>query len=345
MVNRYTIFLPVRNGGGYLKKCVESILNQTYKKFDLVVLENCSTDGSAEWLSSVDDSRVTILPASSDLNIQSNWQRILEAKKNEYMTMIGHDDLLYPDFLETINDLVERFPNAALYQTHFQFIGENGECVRKCLPMPFRQSAGELLRDILTFRVDSYGTGYVMRSKHYNEAGGIPGFHNLMFADHALWVTLTKRSWKVTATQECFAYRLHSKSTSVVSSGTGYLQGLAQFAQFLEEKAKSDSEIGSVVREHFPGYVFSSHRAVYFTHLYEASKQGRTRDEAVRDSIVLSLEKLQPTLVHKFNTSALIKVLESLNGSYLRVILSSVWDGYRWLRSLIRRGVSAHTCN
>ena len=49
-MNRYSIILPVYNGGEYFKECVFSILSQTYACFDLHVLDNHSTDGSSEWI-------------------------------------------------------------------------------------------------------------------------------------------------------------------------------------------------------------------------------------------------------------------------------------------------------
>lgn len=105
-VNRYTIFLPVKNGGEHLKQCVASILDQSYPYFDLVVLENHSIDGSLVWLRNLEDPRVSVIPSNSDLDIQSNWGRIVNSRKNEFMTMIGHDDVLAPDFLKTVDELI-----------------------------------------------------------------------------------------------------------------------------------------------------------------------------------------------------------------------------------------------
>jgi hypothetical protein len=43
------------------------------------------------------------------------------------MTILGHDDVLYPDYLSVIDDLIKKHPEASLYQTHFNFIDEKGE--------------------------------------------------------------------------------------------------------------------------------------------------------------------------------------------------------------------------
>jgi glycosyltransferase involved in cell wall biosynthesis len=51
----FTLFLPSYNGGEYLKECVRSVLAQSYRDFELVVLDDCSSDGSLQWLATIDD--------------------------------------------------------------------------------------------------------------------------------------------------------------------------------------------------------------------------------------------------------------------------------------------------
>ena len=116
---KYSIILPVRNGGEYVKECVHSILSQTLNDFNLIVLDNCSTDGTLQWIQSLHDERIIIYPSNKPLTIEENWARIKEVKKNEFMTLIGHDDLLCTDYLETMEALIAQHPSASLYQTHF----------------------------------------------------------------------------------------------------------------------------------------------------------------------------------------------------------------------------------
>ena len=110
MHRRFSIVLPVRNGGAHLKLCVESILAQTLTNdFDLVILENASTDGTAEWLASLRDQRASAcMPAERSLSIEENWARILTVQRGEWMTIIGHDDLLDTDYLEAMRALTGR---------------------------------------------------------------------------------------------------------------------------------------------------------------------------------------------------------------------------------------------
>ena len=70
---KYSIILPVRNGGEYVKACVNTILSQTLQDFNLLVLDNCSTDGTSEWLTSLQNEKIILFPADKPLTIEENW--------------------------------------------------------------------------------------------------------------------------------------------------------------------------------------------------------------------------------------------------------------------------------
>jgi len=252
---RFTVVVPTHNGGDYLKACVESILSQTVADFRLEVLENASEDGTAEWLSELRDSRVRIWPSKAPLGIEANWHRLLGLPKGEYLTIVGHDDLLDRQFLESVRDLIRRHPDAATYQTHFRLIDEVGKTIRSCSPIPSRETATEFLASRLANLRDSYGTGYVMRSMDYDRVGGIPAFPRLLFADDALVLRLTKNSWKATSPEERFSYRSHAGSVSWRPALAPALDAFEQYLAFITGLATDDAALASVLERYLGGYV------------------------------------------------------------------------------------------
>ena len=57
-MQKISVILPVYNGGTYLKLSVESVLNQYYEDFELLILDDCSNDGSREYLDGLSDKRI-----------------------------------------------------------------------------------------------------------------------------------------------------------------------------------------------------------------------------------------------------------------------------------------------
>lgn len=214
MQNKFSIVLPVRNGGEYVKECVKSILAQTLVNYNLIVLDNNSTDGTLEWIRGLNNEKIIVYTSSSDLTIEENWARIKDIEKNEFITIIGHDDILLPNYLNTIVKLIEQFPNASLYQTHFDFIDRNSKKIKSCKKMPQKENVNQFLISFLNHTIDINGTGFMMRSLDYNSLGGIPTYYpNLLYADIELWLKLTALNYKATSLETAFKYRLHESTT------------------------------------------------------------------------------------------------------------------------------------
>lgn len=247
-MNKYSIILPVRNGGAYLKECVSSILAQTYTHFNLIVLENGSSDGSRQWLESVPDERILLLPSERPLNIEENWRRISSLQKNEFMTMIGHDDLLRPDYLEIMHGLVQKQPSATLFQAHFNYIDAQGREIRKCKPMKARMDGASFLAELMNNNLDLMGTGFLMRSRDYDRLGGLPDYPNLLFADFELWVKLTSEGSVAIAREEGFSFRVHA-STTTTSSDMKMLAGFGRLVNFLAALRDQRPDLAEVIEK------------------------------------------------------------------------------------------------
>ena len=251
----FSIILPVRNGGEYVKDCVNSILGQTVRDFNLVVLDNCSSDGTVEWLRSLQDPRIQLHLCDKPLGIAESWARIASVPKNEFITLIGHDDVLDSNYLATMHELIRQHPNASLYQAHFRFIDGQGQFKRNCLPMDEVQKGHEFLACQLLATMESNGTGYMMRSRDYDLLGGIPDYPNLIFADYELWVRLSLISYKATALTECFSYREHI-SMSFETNGELYQQAFLRYMSFLQEISGRHAPVREVVSRYARHYIY-----------------------------------------------------------------------------------------
>ena len=253
---RFSIILPVKNGGAYARECISSILSQTVPGFELLILDNSSKDDLQDWIKQLNDSRIKLYPVASDLSIEQNWKRILSVPRNEFMTIIGHDDLLHPGYLAAMEALIRQHPAATLYQAHFNFIDGKGDIIRPCQPMPETITAARFLEAEFDKTLDSMGTGYMMRSTDYDAVGGIsPDYPNLMFADYELWMKLIMKGYMAVTKAICFSYRLHN-NTSKHTNGEIYQQAFLRYAAFLVSCRESDSSVADVIRRKGAGFIY-----------------------------------------------------------------------------------------
>ena len=262
-----------------------------------------------------------------------SWARILGVEKREFMTLIGHDDLLDRGFLEAVKKLIDAHPGAGLYQTAARLIDSDGRKIRSCRPSPEREMAAEYLTARFKFDRDVFGTGYVMRSADYDRVGGIPGFEKLFFADDALWLSMMKGSYKAADPTELFSVRIHpkSESASLPSAWSAILTGLRQFSRFLASYEDAPSQ--SVVNSLGAGFQLTYHRNAYIFALIEACQVGRKVAPEKRQRIESSLASCAPQASGQLRGSAKVKVIEALNASPARALVPLLWRAYYRLKS------------
>ena len=235
---KYVVFLPVRNGERYLAEALDSIFGQTRKDWRLCVLENQSTDATASILAKMNHPSMDVVPAASSLSITDNWARIRDyistrSLGDKLCTTIGHDDVLSPTFLQTIDDLATRDPAATLYQTLFNLIDSDGRQIRMCRPVPECESATDFISARCWGLRDSWGTGYVFRGREYLEVGGIPPLPRLLYADDLLFARLARLGHKSCAQSVEFSYRLHRASASSSHSSELYAEGQGGLSRYV----------------------------------------------------------------------------------------------------------------
>ena len=285
---QFLIVLPVRNGGEHLKACVASITAQVHEHFRLAVLENASTDDTPNWLRQLRDPRISVLESAVPLDIENNWARILQLDlSEEFMTIIGHDDLLDPGYLSQMSALIDAHPDAGLYQSHFRLIDKYGRRLRSSLPMPARETAEGFLAARLRLRRDSQGTGYMFRASDYIRVGGIPLYKKLIFADDALWLKLMRGSYKATLARELFSYRLHSGGTSHSPDWRYTFDALACYLDFLKSYGQSDRGVQSALQQGMADYMTFWFRWAYFS---------ADRGPGERPEILRAIESLSATV-------------------------------------------------
>lgn len=107
---RFAIIVPVYNGEKYLKKCIDSILSQTYKEFGLFLIDDCSTDNSAKIIKEYNDKRIKLIRAEIKLyngGARNVGIEFAKANNYDYILFLDNDDWFDDNkCLETIKDII-----------------------------------------------------------------------------------------------------------------------------------------------------------------------------------------------------------------------------------------------
>lgn len=130
MPPRVSIVIPVYNGMPYVQAALESALNQSYQNTEVIVIDNSSTDGTAEWLKSLSNPKLKIVFRNSTQPSAANWTQAVMAGSGEFLKLLCADDLLDLDIVADQLRLFKKYPTAAIAASKRRIIDSNG-IVRK----------------------------------------------------------------------------------------------------------------------------------------------------------------------------------------------------------------------
>lgn len=97
----FSICIPNYNYGDYIGDTIQSVLDQTYPHFEIIVADNASTDHSVEVVERFDDPRIRLIRNRYNIGFAPNLQRATMDAQNDYINLLSSDDQMHPDALET----------------------------------------------------------------------------------------------------------------------------------------------------------------------------------------------------------------------------------------------------
>ena len=118
---RFSVIMPLYNKAPYVRKAVESVVGQTYRDWELVVVDDGSSDGSGEVVAGVADARIRrIRQENAGVGVARN--RGVAESSAPYICFLDADDWWEPTFLEEMAGLIERHPDAGIYGTSYWMV-------------------------------------------------------------------------------------------------------------------------------------------------------------------------------------------------------------------------------
>ena len=243
----FSIVIPVLNGGDYIKECIGRIFSQTIQDFNIHILDSGSTDGTLQWLTSLNDPRIIIFPSNYPLTVEQNWARIKTIPRNEWMTIIGHDDKFYPNYLEAISGLIREHDDASLFGTHFDFIDGSGNLIKKINPIPQKMLPAEFLGKLIKTEIGV--VSMTMRSADYDRIGGLPQNPGLLFTDFPLHIELARLSYVVISPSYCVSYRLHTTNATFSTKYESYYEAFDRYIQYLNSLKITEQQYSAVINK------------------------------------------------------------------------------------------------
>lgn len=207
-MKKVSIVLPVYNGEDYLPQAVESVLAQTYSNWELIIVDDCSTDGSPAIMEKFaqKDSRIQIIHNMKNQKLPESLNIGFRQAKGSYFAWTSDDNVYLPDAIETMVHGLESCPECGLVYCDMDYIDKNGKKTGAST-----DSGGNI-------RLDDCIGGCFLYRREAAQATGEYDRDMVLVEDYDYWLRMSHR-FPLRHLPVCkYQYRYHPESLTMTRS-------------------------------------------------------------------------------------------------------------------------------
>lgn len=200
-----SVLMPVyKTNTEYLKATIQSILNQTFKDFEFLILDDCPTDSRENIVKSFKDKRIKYIQNKKNLGITPSRNKLVQMAKGKYFAVMDHDDISLPKRFEKQVNYLNKHPEVGVVGCQYQIV-PNGRKSR--LPTLNSEIQMGLMQDCMILHPSSMIRSSVLSKSPYKEEFS-PS------EDYALWCNLIGKTKFYNLPEILFHYHIHESNTS-----------------------------------------------------------------------------------------------------------------------------------
>jgi glycosyltransferase involved in cell wall biosynthesis len=207
---KITVLMPAYNASNYIGEAIESVLKQTFSEFELLIIDDGSTDNTANIVLSFSDSRIVFIqqPNAGIANALNNG---LHHARAEYIARFDADDICYENRLEVQYDFAQKNPEYIVVGSEVDYVDVRGNFVFSYQP---RGYTDEQIKKLSYSVCPFIHSSVLFRKSIVLQVGGYnPHAHS--FEDHFLWLQIIKKGKFYNLSQSLIKVRLNPESLTV----------------------------------------------------------------------------------------------------------------------------------
>ncbi|OUU51919.1 MAG: hypothetical protein CBC25_04345 [Pelagibacteraceae bacterium TMED65] len=194
-VCQVSVCIPVYNGERFLLECINSVLEQDFGKFELIIVDNCSTDGTKDLVQKISDHRIRYFKNNKNIGSLGNFNKCLDLARGKYFMLLPHDDLLLPGALRYFNKSLSNKKVGMVYSAVKIIDAEGAELFSKTGIGDYQIS--DMKQSIITFI--NYFVPVQLAMARTDVLRKVNGFEKKygLYADIHMWFKVVFEGWMV----------------------------------------------------------------------------------------------------------------------------------------------------
>ncbi len=198
---KVSIVLPVYNGEKYLKKSIDSILNQSFNDFELIIVNDCSTDSTVDILNSYNDDRIRIINNETNQKLPKSLNIGFKHSIGEYLTWTSDDNIFHKTALEKMVNIIGHKTDVGFVYCDYRQIDENGEFIRNM----------NLSEPEMIWRGNCVGACFLYK-KEVKDIVGDYDPSMILVEDYDYWMRVSFKTKMYHIKEVLYDYRIHNNS-------------------------------------------------------------------------------------------------------------------------------------
>ena len=243
-----SVILPAYNCGKYIGRAIDSMLRQTFPDFELIIVNDGSTDNTEQIIHSFNDPRLIHVKNAKNEGLINSLNRAIELSRGKYLARMDGDDISQPERLEKQKRYLDQNRDISVVATTIEFINEQEEKTGEWNLDRQTIAPGQIKRAMLKQNCIAHPT-VMMRSEIIKELKYQPYQKNI--EDYDLWLRVLSRGHKIAKIDEpLLLYRIHGNSiTSLyLKNANPYFKHLGMKLRFLSKFSPVNSFSMAVFR-------------------------------------------------------------------------------------------------
>ncbi|MGB3405557.1 MAG: glycosyltransferase [Microcoleaceae cyanobacterium] len=204
-----SIIIPVYNGEKTIQETIFSILNQTYQHFEIIIINDGSTDSTLEVISSIPNPQIKVFSYPNS-GVSASRNRGIALASGEYISFIDADDLWTPDKLEAQLNALQKHPQAAVAYSWTDWIDESGQVISSG---GHHQFSGDVYKHLFLGDFVEGGSNVLIRKSALDKVGVFDESINFS-EDWELWLRLAAQYQYIVIPRTQILYRISHQSAS-----------------------------------------------------------------------------------------------------------------------------------
>ncbi|WP_419658224.1 glycosyl transferase, family II [Desulfosarcina variabilis str. Montpellier] len=175
-----SIGIPTYNrADGYLRECIESAIQQTYTNIEIIISDNCSSDGTPDLVNGIDDPRIRYFRHEQNIGANNNFNYCLEQARGVYFLLLHDDDLIDEDFVEICMQAAGNQNMVGLIRTGTRLIDSKGHSIKEMPNNVNGLSTEDFFLGWFNDKTALYLCSTLFHTENLKSLGGFSSRHNL----------------------------------------------------------------------------------------------------------------------------------------------------------------------